>query len=377
MIRYLLLLSLLPSLALGQVLSRPGGAVSASGTSSVPITAPGVTSTSTVQTKGLVSTALTAPTNATFTAGAGTLTTATYYYRVTALNAAGETVPSTETSLSVTGPAGVNVNWGAVTGATSYKVYGRSTGAELLVATVTAPTTTWLDSGAVTPSGAMPITGTSASISIPTNSRLDLGSGTNDYWYSDGANIYTLATVGASNVYSTASSGAVALYGVNGAKFCPGATTACITSDGTTLTAPPISIGASTALAATYVGTGSVFASTTIAGSTNASTHIGSRENDDASAVAVAVYPGTSLTTEGASIMTFAPDTGNTVTAKITKAGMLQMGIGNTAAPPTCDTTQRGKVWFRGGAGGVTDTLSVCLKAAADTYSWVTITTGG
>jgi lysophospholipase L1-like esterase len=48
----LLLLSLLPSLAFGQVLSRPGG----SGTFSAPVSAPGVVSTGTVQTKGLVST---------------------------------------------------------------------------------------------------------------------------------------------------------------------------------------------------------------------------------------------------------------------------------------------------------------------------------
>lgn len=106
-------------------------------------------------------TALATPVNAAFTPGAGTLGTATYYYRISAINANGETLASTETSLAITGPAGVNVNWVAVTGATGYKVYGRSTGAELLIATV-GLVTTYLDSGAITPSGALPAANTTA-----------------------------------------------------------------------------------------------------------------------------------------------------------------------------------------------------------------------
>lgn len=95
------------------------------------------------------------PVNAAFTAGSGSLATATYYYRVTALNALGETTPSTETSIALTGPAGVNVNWAGVPGATGYKIYGRSTGAELFIAEV-GKVETYLDTGAITPSGAMP-----------------------------------------------------------------------------------------------------------------------------------------------------------------------------------------------------------------------------
>ncbi len=96
-----------------------------------------------------------APVNAVFTAGAGTLATATYYYRVSALNALGETLASTETSLAITGPAGVNVNWAGVPGATGYKVYGRSIGAELFIAQV-GMVHTYLDTGSITPSGALP-----------------------------------------------------------------------------------------------------------------------------------------------------------------------------------------------------------------------------
>ncbi len=111
---------------------------------------------------------LAVPVNATFTSGAGTLTTATYFYRVSALNATGETLASAETSLAITGPAGVNVNWGAVTGATGYRIYGRSTGAELFLAEVGA-VTTWLDGGSLTPAGALPTNLTAGTRTLDSN----------------------------------------------------------------------------------------------------------------------------------------------------------------------------------------------------------------
>ncbi len=111
---------------------------------------------------------LAVPVNATFTSGAGTLTTATYYYRVSALNANGETLASAETSLAITGPAGVNVNWGAVTGATGYKIYGRTTGAEQFLAQVGA-VTTWLDGGSLTPAGALPTNLTAGTRTLDSN----------------------------------------------------------------------------------------------------------------------------------------------------------------------------------------------------------------
>lgn len=107
---------------------------------------------------------LATPVNAAFSTATtgGTLVAGTYYYRVSAINAQGETLASTETSQVV--PAGtstnkVTVNWGAVTDATGYKVYGRSTGAELLIATVGA-VTTYIDTGSVTPAGALPAANT-------------------------------------------------------------------------------------------------------------------------------------------------------------------------------------------------------------------------
>ena len=108
--------------------------------------------------------ALATPVNAAFATATtgGTLAAATYFYRVSALNANGETLASTETSQVTSGTTStVTVNWGAVTGATGYKVYGRTTGAELLIATVGA-VTTYIDTGAVSPAGALPAANTTA-----------------------------------------------------------------------------------------------------------------------------------------------------------------------------------------------------------------------
>jgi hypothetical protein len=91
----------------------------------------------------------------------GTTGATTYGYRVAAINASGTTVASATTT-TTTGNATLSVSnfnriaWTAVSGATSYKVYGRTSGSELLIATVTAPTVQYDDTGAVTPSGALP-----------------------------------------------------------------------------------------------------------------------------------------------------------------------------------------------------------------------------
>jgi hypothetical protein len=50
--------------------------------------------------------------------------------------------------------------------------------------------------------------------------------------------------------------------------------------------------------------------------------------------------------------------------------------INTSISRPAAGVAYRGMLWVTQGAGGVTDTLSVCLKAVAGTYSWVTIVTG-
>lgn len=105
--------------------------------------------------------ALATPVNSAFSTATtgGSLAAGTYSYRVAATNSFGATLASTETSQVV--PAGtstntVTVNWGAVTGATGYKVYGRTSGIEQLITSVGA-VTTYTDTGSIAPVGLPPV----------------------------------------------------------------------------------------------------------------------------------------------------------------------------------------------------------------------------
>jgi hypothetical protein len=92
----------------------------------------------------------------------------TYGYRVTALNQQGETLASSTVSIA-NGNATLNasnfnrITWSAQN-ATYYKVYGRTSGSELFITTITAPTVTYDDKGVVvTPAGALPGSNTATS----------------------------------------------------------------------------------------------------------------------------------------------------------------------------------------------------------------------
>lgn len=90
----------------------------------------------------------------------GTLAAATYSYKVSAVVDGVESPASVaETDAVDSGSTGsVTIDFTAGLAsfptATAWKVYGRSAGTELLIATVTAPTATYVDTGAVTPAGA-------------------------------------------------------------------------------------------------------------------------------------------------------------------------------------------------------------------------------
>jgi hypothetical protein len=119
---------------------------------------------------------LVAPTNAAFSqtdTGGSLPPSTTYHYRVTATNAQGESLASVSTSGSTSATAGSThamvVNWTAVAGATGYRVYGRSSGSEQLIAAV-GDATTYTDTGAIAPSGAVPSKNTTAS-GLPAGSQ--------------------------------------------------------------------------------------------------------------------------------------------------------------------------------------------------------------
>lgn len=100
----------------------------------------------------------------------GTLAAATYSYRVSAVIDGIETQASTAKTQVTTGTTStVTLDWTVAAGkqpwirATSFKVYGRTSGTELLMGTVSMPTMTFTDNGSVTPAGALPAATTAVS----------------------------------------------------------------------------------------------------------------------------------------------------------------------------------------------------------------------
>lgn len=82
----------------------------------------------------------------------GTLAAGTYAYRVTALDAFGESLPSAEATATTTGSSGsVALSWTAVPSASGgYNVYGRTASGETYLGHTA--TTTYTDTGSATPS---------------------------------------------------------------------------------------------------------------------------------------------------------------------------------------------------------------------------------
>lgn len=90
----------------------------------------------------------------------GSLAAGAYAYRVSAYNQYGEGIASAEVTATVaSGIAGsVSLSWAAVTGAVGYRIYGRTAGAEQLIGSQLVPgaTTAFVDTGSITPNGAVP-----------------------------------------------------------------------------------------------------------------------------------------------------------------------------------------------------------------------------
>jgi hypothetical protein len=122
-----------------------------------------------------VSTVLQAPVQSAIltTSTGGTLTTATYYYEVTALNALGETTASNERSVLTTGTTSSNlIVWGAVPGALTYRIY-RGTAAAGENVYYTTGSTSFLDIGAANTGGTPPIVN-GTGIAVPSGYTLNV-----------------------------------------------------------------------------------------------------------------------------------------------------------------------------------------------------------
>jgi hypothetical protein len=65
---------------------------------------------------------------------------------------------------------------------------------------------------------------------------------------------------------------------------------------------------------------------------------------------------------------------GSTEIAHFSKDGLLRVNQGN-AAKPTCNATNRGRVYYLNGGAGVADVYEICGKNAADVYAWKAIVT--
>lgn len=130
----------------------------------------------------------------------------TYYYRVSAINAAGETLAFAEVSQATgTGGAGdehvITVAWEEVEGATGYRVYGRTTGAQEFMAEVDGgDTLTFDDDGSLTPDGDLPVAnttggepGTSSDVVVAAGASVNIGIYTSDAGgipANEGADVY-------------------------------------------------------------------------------------------------------------------------------------------------------------------------------------------
>lgn len=97
---------------------------------------------------------------ATATTG-GTFAAGTYFWKVTATDAFGETVGSNEVSATLVASGTQVINWTAVTGATGYKVYrGTTAGGQDKLVTTLGAVTTYTDTGTAGTAGTVPTANT-------------------------------------------------------------------------------------------------------------------------------------------------------------------------------------------------------------------------
>lgn len=101
----------------------------------------------------------------------GTLVPATYQYQISAISSVGETLASNPAQIVIAGSTvtnAVTLTWNSVQGAIAYNIYGRTSSGVGFIAQVGAGTTTFTDTGAITPDTTKkPITDASKVVTSP------------------------------------------------------------------------------------------------------------------------------------------------------------------------------------------------------------------
>jgi hypothetical protein len=282
----------------------------------------------TLKSGGVHASEMAAPAPAAALAAGGALTIGTpYYYKVTSLDGAGETVGSAEaTAAPVSGNQTINLTWTAIPGATSYKVYRSTTSgtydATSLAATVTARS--FSDNGVTLVSGTVPASTTAYGWKLsPTGSSYLMG-GSLGIGAVPRANGEIRGTMGG----PTALSSAIA--------------------DGTLI------------LSNSGGGSGSVGA---VMGTTLAyDTYIQSRNM-----AAVSIPYNLLLQPLGGNV---GIGSATPLYAKLVVNGTLQL---LSATGVSCDSDHGGAFNYVAGGAGVKDSVSVCAKDAGGLYAWRTI----
>lgn len=111
--------------------------------------------------------------------GSGSTLSGAQSYRVAATTAQGSTLACAPVQITITGAQNAVLTWVAPVGqgtVTGYTIYGRTAGSEALLATVSGTTLTYTDTGAATPSGAVPSWNASGKMKYGVNSQLAAGS---------------------------------------------------------------------------------------------------------------------------------------------------------------------------------------------------------
>ena len=157
-------------------------------------------------------------------AAGGSLAAGSYFYEVTAITPAGETIASPEASTSVTGSSAVNLSWYAVPGATSYKIYrGTSSGGENTVIATGVTSTSYTDTGAAGSVATPPSAGVRQTVTLAWNASPSAVASA----------LEGLSLIGAGNVDVQQSGG---LYRIHFENGMGGAPIALLATDPTNLT---------------------------------------------------------------------------------------------------------------------------------------------